>query len=340
MYAHVHSLPLFYCYPLTISFHTHTHTQLQLLRQEQVRLQEEVAEKNKLVRFQQLKIVDMRKALNRELVSLSPAPSQQYNCKPSLSLSVCPFPRTLNLSACGRQSTVAMPSVWLPRDTQSLWASHSYTCQYMVQISGGDKSIDLHTNSLSHMTYLCRLRPLVLRKLGHRERMCGIATVWDTRCSTCVMHNNNYTGAPSYLCSADEGQQARNSCPELSLVVSRHRGAIFSVKYQYKEVVIHATPEHHIFFLLASHGLIPSCNWHFSSQRSQSSVDQFTPPPRLPHTFPAPPSVPFTMTTMLLRGKSPGPAPSGPITSCDDVNIQYLKHVIIKFLCSREDEVL
>ncbi|CAI8007031.1 Golgin subfamily A member 1 [Geodia barretti] len=72
--------------------------------------------------------------------------------------------------------------------------------------------------------------------------------------------------------------------------------------------------------------------------RSQSSVDQFTPPPRLPHTFPAPPSVPFTMTTMLLRGKSPGPAPSGPITSCDDVNIQYLKHVIIKFLCSREDE--
>ena len=44
--------------------------QLQLLRQEKLRLQDEVTEKNKLVRFQQLKIVDMRKALNKELVSL------------------------------------------------------------------------------------------------------------------------------------------------------------------------------------------------------------------------------------------------------------------------------
>lgn len=43
--------------------------QLQSLRQEQVRLQEEVSEKNKLIRLQQLKIVDMRKALNKELVS-------------------------------------------------------------------------------------------------------------------------------------------------------------------------------------------------------------------------------------------------------------------------------
>lgn len=43
--------------------------QLQSLRHEQLRLQEEVSEKNKLIRFQQLKIVDMRKALNKELVS-------------------------------------------------------------------------------------------------------------------------------------------------------------------------------------------------------------------------------------------------------------------------------
>ena len=56
--------------------------QLQLLRQEQLRLQEEVAEKNKLVRFQQLKIVDMKKALNKELVSLSGSTSH------SLSLSL------------------------------------------------------------------------------------------------------------------------------------------------------------------------------------------------------------------------------------------------------------
>ena len=70
------SLPLYF--PLTPPppppHHTHTHTQLQLLRQEQLRLQEEIAEKNKLVRFQQLKIIDMRKALNKELVSLSLQP--------------------------------------------------------------------------------------------------------------------------------------------------------------------------------------------------------------------------------------------------------------------------
>ena len=70
----------------------------------------------------------------------------------------------------------------------------------------------------------------------------------------------------SFTCSADEGQQARNSCPEL-----------------------------HIFFLLASHGLIPS--WVFviyscrptgagrhgassSWERSErSSGDQMTSPP-------------------------------------------------------------
>ena len=74
----------------------------------------------------------------------------------------------------------------------------------------------------------------------------------------------------------------------------------------------------------------------FSIQRSQYSVDGSTPNTSHSHTFPTPPNNPWS------RGNgdnSPLLPPGGRITSYGDVNVQYLKHVIIKFLCSREDEV-
>lgn len=42
----------------------------------------------------------------------------------------------------------------------------------------------------------------------------------------------------------------------------------------------------------------------------------------------------------IQHDRSPSPPPLDTPTTTPDVNFQYLKHVVMKFICSREDEAL
>lgn len=42
----------------------------------------------------------------------------------------------------------------------------------------------------------------------------------------------------------------------------------------------------------------------------------------------------------IQHNRSPSPPPPEIPIATPDVNFQYLKHVVIKFICSREDEAL